>query len=89
MKDIKNFLTEAKDGFDINWRDSVEWMWKPNSIFLSINVAEAQYNWVTEEDVKSWLDDGLDQSEINAMLKTKPGDMYTPDGWNYYFRIKK
>ena len=91
MKDIKNFLTEAsaKDGFDIKWKDSIEWKWKPASIFLSINIAEQQYNWVTEEDVRSWVDDGMDQSEVDEMLKTKVGDVYTPDGWNYYFRFKK
>ena len=30
-----------------------------------------------------------EQAEVDAMLAMKPGEVYTPDGWNYYFRFKK
>ena len=90
MKSINNFLTESKVGFDMKWKDSYEFKWKPEAKWISINVAESHYDWITEEDLDSWVPDyGMDQAEVDAMLKTKPGEVYTPDGWNYYFRIKK
>lgn len=91
MKDIKNFLTEAsKDGFDIQWNTSYEYKWRPQSEWLSINVAENHYNWIDKSELDSWIPDyGGTQEEVDAMLAMKPGDVYTPDGWNYYFRFKK
>lgn len=90
MKDIKNFLTEAKDGFDIQWNTSYEFKWTPKAEWLSINVAETHFDWITKEDLDSWIPDyGGTQEEVDAMLSMKPGDVYTPDGYNYYFRFKK
>ena len=91
MKDIKNFLTEAsaKDGFGIKWTSSYQYRWKPNAEWLSINVNESHYDWIDKEEIAGWVEDGMDQEDVDAMYAMKPGDVYTPDGWNYYFRFKK
>lgn len=91
MKDIKNFLTEASNnGFNMNWENSNEFKWSPKSMWLSINVNEGVYDWIDKEDIDSWISSyGATQEEVDEVLAMKPGDVYTPDGWNYYFRFKK
>jgi hypothetical protein len=91
MKDIKNFITEAsKNGFNMNWENSNEFQWSPKAMWLSINVDEGVYDWIDMEDIDSWISEyGASQKEVDEVLSMKPGDVYTPDGWNYYFRIKK
>lgn len=90
MKDIKNFLTEAsKIGFDMNWENSYNFPWSSKSMWLSINVNEGVYDWIDTKEVEGWVEDGMDQEQVDAMFAMKPGDVYTPDGWNYYFRFKK
>lgn len=89
MKGIKNFLVESNKGFDINWVNSDEYKWSPKAEWLSINVNEGVYDWIEPDEVKSWDKDGMDPEDSKKMFELKPGEMFTPDGWNYYFRIKK
>lgn len=90
MKDIKNFLIEAKSGFNINWESSDEYQWTPRAEWLSINVDENIFDWIEPKELDSWTEEnGMDPEDRKRMLSMKPGEVYTPDGWNYYFRFKK
>lgn len=89
MKDIKNFLTEAKNiGFEPSPR---EYKWSPKAEFIYINGYDHIYQFWTKEDIEG-LNDYYSPADddIAAILALAPGECYSADGGeNNYIRIKK
>lgn len=89
MKNIKNFLTEAKD---ITFEPSPrEYKWSPNAKFMYIHGYDHVYQFWTEEDIKA-LNDYYEPADddIATILALAPGECFSPDGGeNNYIRIKK
>lgn len=87
MKNISSFLTEMAG----EWKcEAAPFNWKANAEYISINENEYIYGFVTEQDIANWEREfSEDPKVIKTVLNLKPGECFSPDGSNYFIRIKK
>ena len=56
--------------------------------FLKINYSCNYMVFLSEDEIKSWMEDyGMEEEEINRILKLKIGESYDPTGCECFIRI--